>query len=314
METSDPTNPALSPRESQGLRSLLREHRYAEALAAGQAWLTQSPNEREALLGMAIAQRGLKRIDQALTTLARLEQQHPRFSRLYEERGRCYVELRQAAPAIDAFLRAVNLNYALAGSWSMLEGLYRMTGERENAATAGSHVATMRKVPAEVVAAIALFQDGELDIAESMVRGWLLKNGDHVEAMRLLARIGVARKVYDDPQVLLAAVLEKAPGYRTARQEYAGVLIELHRHQEARAQLERLMQDAPADRALRMQYAAALVGLGEHERAIALYQELLNGTPEDAGVHLSVAHALKTLGRAPQAIEAYRRAAALRPD
>ena len=56
--------------------------------------------------------------------------------------------------------------------------------------------------------------------------------------MRLLARIGIARKVYDDAELLLAAVLELAPDYRAARQEYASVLIELHRHAEARRQLE----------------------------------------------------------------------------
>ena len=44
--------------------------------------------------------------------------------------------------------------------------------------------------------------------------------------MRLLARIGIARKVFDDAELLLAAVLELAPDYRAARQEYAEVLIE----------------------------------------------------------------------------------------
>ena len=62
------------------------------------------------------------------------------------------------------------------------------------------------------------------------MRAYLLKHGNHVEAMRLLARIGSARKVFDDAELLLAAVLQLAPGYRVARQEYAGVLIELHKY------------------------------------------------------------------------------------
>ena len=53
--------------------------------------------------------------------------------------------------------------------------------------------------------------------------------------MRLLARIGIARKVFDDAELLLAAVLELAPDYRAARKEYAEVLIELHKYQQARA-------------------------------------------------------------------------------
>ena len=295
------------------LQSLMRARNFAAALTAGEALLAADPAQRDARLLVAIAQRYLGRIPDALKSLAALEERYPRFSRLYEERGRCYVELRQAPQAIHAFLTAVNLNHALPGSWSMLEGLYRMTGEAHNAAMAASHVATLKNIPPDIVAATAFFMDGDLDSAEALIRAWLLKNGDHVEGMRLLARIGIARKVYDDPELLLAAVLERAPDYRAARQDYASVLIELHRHEEARRHLGMLLKDEPENRALRMLDAAALVGLGEHQRAIAIYRGLL-GTPADPDVHLSIAHALKTLGRSQEAIASYRKAAELRQD
>ena len=67
----------------------------------------------------------MRRIPEALETLQRLELQHPGFSLLSQERGYCYTTLRDAPRAIDAFLQAVNLNPALAASWSMLEKLYR---------------------------------------------------------------------------------------------------------------------------------------------------------------------------------------------
>ena len=222
--------------------------------------------------------------------------------------------MRQAPQAIGAFLVAVNLNHALPGSWSMLEGLYRMTGDAENADTAASHVAALRNIPPEVVTATGLFVDGDLDVAEPMVRGYLLEHGNQIEAMRLLARIGMARKVFDDAELLLAAVLELAPDYRPARAEYAEVLIELHRYQEARQELDRLLAEDPDNR-LHYQglLATAAVGVGEHERAVGMYQELLQGTPADADLHLSIAHALKTLGRGDEAIASYHRAAASRP-
>ncbi len=305
---------AAAPAELARVHALLKEQNFSAALAAAEGLLAAQPHHRDARLFAAVAERRLHRISEALNTLATLEQQHPRFSRLYEERGRCFVVLRQAPQAIEAFLTAVNLNHALPGSWSMLEGLYRMTGEAENAAMAGSHVATLRNLPPEIVAATSLFMDGDLDAAEPLIRAWLLKNGDHIEAMRLLARIGIARKVYDDPELLLAAVLERAPDYRAARQEYASVLIELHRHADARRHIGELLKDEPGNRALRMLDAAALVGLGEHRRAIEIYRGLLLGTAADADVHLSMAHALKTLGQTPEAIVAYRKAASLRPD
>ncbi|HXI67600.1 MAG TPA: sulfotransferase [Steroidobacteraceae bacterium] len=308
------TPQAASPDGRAQLHELLRQRRFAEALAAAQALLAESPTQRDALLSAAIAQRFLGQIPAAFETLAALERHHPHFSRLHEERGRCHVALRQAAPAIEAFLQAVHLNHALPGAWSMLEGLYRMQGDARNAATAASEVAVLRALPQEIVVATGLFMDGELEAAETLIRSYLLKNGDHIEAMRLLARLGIARKVYFDAQVLLAAVLERAPDYRIARQEYAFVLIELHRHQEARRELEQLMRDEPQNRALKSLYAAASAGLGEHQRAIDLYRELLLGTAADADTHLSIAHALKTLGESQAAIGAYRRAADCRAD
>src|ERR1700692_2409407 len=143
--------------EVSRIRALLRQQKFPEALAAGEALLAESPAHRDVLLCRAIAQRCLTRIPEGLQTLALLERHHPRFSRLYEERGRCYVELRQATPAIEAFQAAVNINHALPVSWGMLEGLYRMTGQTDNAATAASHVARLRKVPQEIVLGTGVF-------------------------------------------------------------------------------------------------------------------------------------------------------------
>jgi tetratricopeptide (TPR) repeat protein len=297
------------------IRALLRERKFAEALAAGEALLAESPGHRDLLLFVAIAQRYLGRIPDALNTLEKLERHHPRFSRLHEERGHCFVVMKQAPQAIEAFLVAVNINHALPASWRTLEGLYRMTGQIDNTAMAASHVATLRKIPAEVVTATGLFVDGDLDVAEAMVRAYLLRHGNQVEAMRLLARIGIARKVFDDAEVLLAAVLGLAPDYRAARKEYAEVLVELHKYPEARRELEQLLKEDPENRPYYQElYATTSVGLGEHERAVALYRDLLQGTPADADLHLSIAHALKTLGQRDEAIESYRRAAACRPS
>ena len=249
----------------------------------------------------------------ALVTLAELERLHPRFSRLYQERGHCHVVLRQAPQAIEAFLRAVNINHALPVSWGMLEGLYRLTGDAENAATAAAHVATLKQLPTEVVTATALFADGDLAAAEQLIRAFLLKHGHQVEAMRLLARIGIERDVLDDAQLLLEGVLELAPDYQAARFEYGQVLVKRHLYQVAQQQAEQLLTADPANRNYRTLHAMTCVGLGQHERAIGLYRGLLSGAAQPADLHLSVAHSLKTLGRADEAITEYRTAAAARP-
>src|ERR1700738_4546912 len=299
MDSTDTiTAPATTAAESAQIRALLRHKKFAEALAAGESLLARAPEHRDALLFVAIAQRYLGRASDALKTLEELERHHPRFSRLHEERGHCYVVMRQAPQAIEAFVVAVSINNALPASWSMLEGLYRLTGQTDNTAMAAAQVATLRNIPPEAVTATGLYLDGDLDAAEPMVRAWLLKNGDHVEAMRLLARIGIARKVFDDAELLLAAVLELAPDYRIARAEYAEVLIELHKYSQARRELDQLLREDPANRHhYQGLYAAASVGLGEHERAVGMYRDLLAATPADPDLHLSTAHALQTHGR-----------------
>jgi len=317
MSAALPT-PSTSPVEAEVLRirELLERKQFAAALAAAEALASGVPENRDVLYMIAVSQRYLNRIPDALATLERLERLHPGFSRLYQERGHCYVALRDAPRAIDAFLGAVNINPALPASWRTLHSLYRMTGQAENAEMAAGHVAALEKLPAEIVTATGLFSEGDFIPAENIVRAYLLKHGDHVEGMRLLARIGLALDILDDADILLEAVLELAPDYRAARYDYAMALLRRHKHVEAIAELEKLLQLEPANRAFRTTYATANVGLGEHERALELYRELVVDAPagtQAAELHLSVAHSLKALGRRQEAIESYRAAAAARP-
>ncbi|HYL00787.1 MAG TPA: sulfotransferase [Steroidobacteraceae bacterium] len=298
--------------EVQRIRALCGQRRFGEALEAADVLLAAVPENRDVLYLRARAQRLSGATAAALATLEELERLYPRFSRLHEERGLCHVVLKQAPQAIDALLRAVHINPALPASWSMLEGLCRLTGQEANAADAAAHVAALRQLPQEVVTATALFADGELGAAEQLIRAFLVEHGHHVEAMRLLARIGMAREVFDDAQLLLEGVLELAPDYQAARADYVRVLTERHLYRQAQEQAEQLLAADRANREFRVLYALTCVGLGQHERAIGLYRELLAGAAQPAELHLSIAHSLKTLGRQAEAITEYRAAAAAR--
>jgi tetratricopeptide (TPR) repeat protein len=293
------------------IRELVKEQRFAEALRAADT-LPTPPENGELLYLRAVAQRMLGDTAAALAMLSTLERTNARFSRLYQERGYCYVSLKQAPQAIEAFQRGVNLNPALPASWRLLEGLYRMTGQSANAAQAAAQVAALQKLPAAVVTASALFYDGELAESEKMVRDFLLQQGHHIEAMRLLARIGMEHDVLDDAQLLFEAVLDLEPDYRAARFEYAQVLCRRHLYPQAREQTAKLLALDPANRDYRALHAMAHVGLGQHERAIELYRELLVAAVHPAELHLSIAHSLKTLGQRDPAVAEYHAAAAAR--
>jgi len=316
---SAPTEPSSRDGPEVGdIRALLKARRFADAAEAAARLAAAAPGHRDALYLLALAQRQQHRPQDALATLEQLERHHPAFSRLFQERGHCYVALKDAPRAIAAYRRAVEINTTLLATWSMLEGLYRLVGDARNAAFAAAQVATLKALPLPVMTATNLYCDGDLATAEKMIRAFLLEQGDHVEAMRLLARIGMDLEVYDDAELLLAAVLERTPDYAAARHDYARVLMARHKYREARAELDRLLAGDPANRDFRTLSAAATVGVGEHEAALELYRALLQQAPaegrEAADLHLSAAHALKTLGRQSEAIEEYRAAARARRD
>jgi tetratricopeptide (TPR) repeat protein len=312
--TAAPASRSPVEAEVVRLRKLQAAGRHDDALRGAQSLLRELPENRDLLLIAASSLRHLTRISEALAILERLEHLQPRFSQMHQEFGLCYVALRDAPRAIDAFLRAVNINPALPMSWRMLEGVYRMTGDDQNAATAAAHVATLNGLPTEVVRATSMFSDGDLAPAEQIIRDFLLRHGDHPEGMRLLAKIGMARDVLDDAEILLEAVLKIAPDHRAALHDYADVLVRRQKYLPAREQIYRLLQLDQRNPDYRSLEATVAVGLGEHDTAIAIYRQMLADIPGSPDVHLWLGHALKTVGNLPEAIESYRAAAAARAD
>ena len=311
--------PSLSPSspielEVTRIRELSKGGRHGEALAAAEALALAEPQNRNALYLIATNQRCLNRIKEALAILQQLEQQHPAFSLLYQERGYCYTTLRDAPRAIAAFLQVVNLNPALAASWTMLERLYRMTGEIKGAAVAAEHVSILGQLPPEVTRAGSLFSDGELAAAENILRAYLLNGGNHVEALRLLARIERQCNDLDSAEQGLEAVLQLAPNYRAARLDYIRVLLDQQKYAQAHDASATALRLEPGDKDLLSLHAAACTGLGRHDLAIELYRQFIAASPSSCELHVALGHSLRSAGRGREAIESYRKAAAIRPN
>ncbi len=280
--------------------------------------LAAGAQQRDHLLREARDLRACGRVPEALAILARMRQDYPRFSRLHQERGHCHVLLGDGPAAIEALREAVRLNPTLPASWDMLDQLYRRLGDTAQAAMVAQHLAALKQLPSEVVAANSLFADGDLAPAEQILRDYLRGDGDNVGALRLLARIRKDSNALDEAEALLKAALGHAPDYHAARLDYAVVLLQQQKHAQARTQAEQLLAHDPDDRDYLKQYGAACIGMGDHEPVIDLYEKLLTGQPrsssEVADLRLWRANALKVMGRQPEAIADYRAALAARPD
>ena len=104
-------------RAIQLIAGVMRGIVLADLLVRGNALLERMPEHRDVRLWVAIAQRNLGQVAEALQTLAALERYHPRYSRLHEERGHCHVALRQAkadTAAVVQYLEDSRKNPAMA--------------------------------------------------------------------------------------------------------------------------------------------------------------------------------------------------------
>ena len=308
--------PTQSPIELEvvRIRGLLENSHFAQALAAAEILLAKVPQNRDVWYMIAVSQRYLRRIPEALDTLARFEALHPEFSRLYQERGHCLRATGNVPAAIEAYLRGVNINVTLTASWSALKDLFRLAGRREESDMAARHIEKLASLPAPIVNATSLFADGEVHAAEQVVRQFLRTHGDHIEGMRLLALIGIKLDILDDAEFLLESVLVFAPDYHLARYDYARVLSMRHQHARAIEEAKKLLAREPQNRAYLTLHATALAGLGDHEASLQIFRQLLDETPQVPELHLSIAHARKTMGQLQPAIESYRAAAKVAPS
>jgi tetratricopeptide (TPR) repeat protein len=300
--------------EVRRLRVLTEKREFAIALAAAQRLRAEVPENRDVLYMLVVSQRYLGKIADALVTSAEFEVLHPDYGRLFQERGHCLRAVDEKPAAIAAYQRAVALNQTLAASWKALKELYASIGDTRQADLADANAGKLASLPPPVVSATNILSEGDIYGAEDIVRRHLLTHPNDIEAMRLLARIGVRLDVLDDAEFLLDSVLIAAPDYHAARFEYASVLIQRHKFTAALTEARKLLAIESENRDYRTIQANACVGLGRHEEALAIYRGLAGSAPQDAELHLSIGHALKTLGRQPEAVDAYRRAAAVRPN
>ena len=268
----------------------------------------------DVLYQTAVRERALGHFGAALATLERLRDCKPDFSRLYEERGLCFLALGDVPRAIAAFEHGVAINPALLSSWNELERLYRANGDTHKAQVAADHLATLRGLPAELVQAGSLFSDGEMGAAEQILKAFSSKCSNHVEALRLLARIALQRRALEEARCLFEKVLAAVPHYRAARADYARVLIEQREPLQARRQLDALLRLDPGNCDYLTLDATASASLGEYERAIATYRHVLAAQPGWHHIQLLLGNALKAIGRREAAIDAYKAAVVNRPS
>lgn len=264
---------------------------------------------REKGLASAKHSRNQSRVREALEQLEQLEQTYPRFSRLYEERGRCWMLLKAIPEAIDAFNTAVALNPSLIESWHWLSQLYPLVGDAPAGKTAASNVTLLQQLPDAVLLARNLVADEQRHEAASVLEEFLVSNPGNVGARHLLARIFLELGAEHQASREFEVVLAQSPDFHAARLDYSVLLLHQERYLEAKQHASILLSAGSENRDYIKAFCAACLGLGEFDRVVEPYRRLLAGLPdvgkEVAELRLWRGNALKSLGHTQEAIDDY---------
>lgn len=295
-------------------RAHLQNARFAEAAACCAQMLKIAPDNVDALYTLAVTQRMQRQIPAALATLDTLISADPGYGRAWQERGHCFRDSGRTEEAFSAYQRAVTHNGALVASWRLLSELHNAAGRHEAADFAHAQYAHLSALPPELLSVASFIQEGRIYKAEQLCRAFLQRNGHHVEAMRLLADIGMKFNAYDEAEFLLESCKVLAPDNVSAHYDYVKVLRKRQKFELALAEASELRTKEPGNPEFEMLYANENLAIGNFDEAVLIYEALLGSLPNNPGINLTYGHALKTVGRQDDAISAYRRAYQVRPD
>ena len=268
----------------------------------------------EALYTLAVAERYQKKLDEALSTLARLLKLDPGFARAYQERGHTLLAANRPDDALLAFEQATRSNPALLASWKAQVNLCKDAGRPIDAGAANQQLEFLSQLPKELLTVASLLNEDKLYRAERLCRHFLQDNKHHIEAMRLLAAIGNKLNVLGDAEFLLESCVEFAPEYELARYDYANLLLKMQKFEKASEQTRILTDRQPENLGYKSLLANATAGVGDHQKAVTLYNEVLDSSPNQVMLYVMRGHAEKTIGEVDAAISSYHKAYDIKPD
>ena len=298
-------------------KELIQTARFGDAISSLEQLLASEPEDDdrvEALYMLAVAQRYGNQPVKALTTLDTLLAENPEYARAHQERGHLFLSLNRSEDAALAYARAADLNPALHASLKALVNLEERAGRKQQAQLAREQLDFLKRLPPELVNVLDLIHENKLYKAERLCRDYLQAHKHHIEAMRLLAEIGIRLSIYDDAEFLLESCVEFAPHHVQARIDYVNILIRKTRFEKAHEQAKLLLELEPDNPGFQSTLATTLVGLGRFSEGIDLYKKVLAAHPDRHDLHLQLGHAQKTTGLLDPAIDSYREAYGHRPD
>ena len=298
----------------QSIQQLVASEQFAVALGQLTALLDEHAEEPDVLYMTAVCHRYLRQWDDAQSYLDRLLRLAPEHGRGHQERGHLLRAQEMPAAALRSYQRACQMNPALDASWRGQLEMALQVNDEVQANQARQQLQRLQALPKPLVAATDLLAQRKLLKAETLCRQFLQKVPRHVEAMRLLADIGVRLGAMDDAEFLLESAVLFEPDNQQVRIDYVQVLRKRQKFANALAQAKLLLDSAQDNPQFQSLYAIELMQTGDYTGALGYFDKVLARLPGDAITLTSRGHALKTSGQQQEAVESYRMALAGHPD
>jgi len=295
-------------------REQLQAGKFQASATLAQQCLEIQPNHPDALYMLAVSQRYLQDMTAALQTLSLLQTQDPSLGRAWQEVGHCHLALEQTDAALESFQQAVQRNSSLLASWQAIARLTSTSLQSDWHQRAANQVGNLSALPPALLSVRNMISEGKWFKAEQLCRHFLQQQPKHVEAMRLLADLGVKSEVLDDAEFILESAVAFEPDNALARFEYMNVLYRRQKYALALAQSSLLLAAEPDKQSYATARANQLVAVGRFDEALAIYDTVIKAMPNAPELHLLRGHALKTIDRTTDAIASYQRAYRARPE
>lgn len=305
--------PAAGRSLAAAVEGLIRAGRLERARARLAPALARRPDDPGLLYLRAVCLRRAGELPAALETLARLKALAPAHGRARQEEGHALRAMGRPSRALAAYQEACRCNPALTASRRACAELLAAAGRSREAGEERAELERLEALPPPLLAALDLLHQGRPLKAEALCRAFLRKAPHCIEAMRLLAAVGLRLGALDEAEFLLESAAALAPDDERARLDHIGVLRRRQRFDAAREQAEKLLAEAPDRLRRRSLLAVTCLQAGDCERALALFDQVLERAPGDPATLTARGHACRILGDFDAAVAACREALAGRP-
>jgi tetratricopeptide (TPR) repeat protein len=294
-------------------QKLIQGQEFSAAIAALQPLLKSKPDEPEALYMSAVCLRYTQQYAAALASLSQLKSVQPEHGRAHQEEGYNQRALGNTEKALRAFDRACFYNPALEASYRARIDIHNKRNEGTRVLHVQEQLKQLLALSKPLIAVVDLISMGKLLRAEELCRAFLKKIPHHVEAMRLLADIGMRLGILEDAELLLHSASLLAPDNIPIHIDYIQVLRKRQQHAAAQEQAWQLLEREPSNPQFQSIYAVQCMQSGQFDEALATFDGLLKVLPNDPVTLTSQGHALKTKGESASAITSYQQAIAAYP-